>query len=431
MKLILACVLLVDAAVSLRVEAPAAPATAYLYDLQYVTNMSLQDGYEEQHLIAAVAGLVNRHNATFYVLFQEIDIFWRTQVSAPGQWLEHTTWVNLTSILDIVAQFKNVFRGVVLYDPNIWPTAMLASTASGSEDLLPICYRPDDPTSLYNQLVASGSKLPVLRSFVAAFNTSGTGSVKRNAYEWAINQYLSNTSTTPSDGRYLGYYLDYYWTTQPNVSDPYQKSTVLNHDYFIANRGFMFDLDVWGDEAPNDEPNQPLGSDLAAFRELLQAAYNQTAGNAMIHIGGFTPWAYKYVDAKHGGVPTEWQTAQLVSAYNAYVDADACCIANMANAAFWANFPLPDRFTQNPAPMKEQMIEEGLLYANGSVVGNRLYYMFYVGDYDSAAWLYSQFWSHWNDTARGSVPLGWGVDPELSLRFPTIFPFLYDFVDGE
>jgi hypothetical protein len=76
--------------------------------------------------------------------------------------------------------------------------------------------------------------------------------------------------------------------------------------------------------------------------------------------------------------------------------------------------------------MKEQMIQEGLLYANGSVVGNRLYYMFYVGDYDSAAWLYSQFWSHWNDTARGSVPLGWGVDPELSLRFPTIFPFLYD-----
>lgn len=64
----------------------------------------------------------------------------------------------------------------------------------------------------------------------------------------------------------------------------------------------------------------------------------------MIHIGGFTPWRFKYVDSKHGGVETEWQTSKLTTAYNAYVDADACCIQDFANSAFLSHYPLKDKF---------------------------------------------------------------------------------------
>lgn len=53
--------------------------------------------------------------------------------------------------------------------------------------------------------------------------------------------------------------------------------------------------------------------------------------------------AFKYVDQKHGGVPTEWQTIKITTAYNAYVDADACCVQAMANAAFFQHFPLQSR----------------------------------------------------------------------------------------
>lgn len=52
-------------------------------------------------------------------------------------------------------------------------------------------------------------------------------------------------------------------------------------------------------------------------------------------------------------------------------------------------------------------------------------FSFYVGDYDSASWLYNEFDAKWNDTARGTVPLGWAVDPNLSARFPPIFDLIF------
>ncbi len=58
--------------------------------------------------------------------------------------------------------------------------------------------------------------------------------------------------------------------------------------------------------------------------------------------------------------------------------------------------------------------------AQGQVVP-RTYMMFYVGDYDSASWLYNMLKQNWDDPARGTVPLGWAVDPNLSVRFPLIF----------
>lgn len=68
--------------------------------------------------------------------------------------------------------------------------------------------------------------------------------------------------------------VDYYWTkvaAQKNL--PYDVNTVSNHDYFIAHRGFFWDLDVWTDEAPNDDPHQPIGigviSGLTVFQELI------------------------------------------------------------------------------------------------------------------------------------------------------------------
>jgi hypothetical protein len=52
----------------------------------------------------------------------------------------------------------------------------------------------------------------------------------------------------------------------------------------------------------------------------------------MVHLGGFTPWHFKYTNegscgdaCKHGGVETEWETAKVTSSFNVFVDADACC----------------------------------------------------------------------------------------------------------
>jgi hypothetical protein len=50
---------------------------------------------------------------------------------------------------------------------------------------------------------------------------------------------------------------------------------------------------------------------------------------------------------------------------------------------------------------------------------------FYVGDYDSAAWVFNELPSKWADSNRGSVPLGWAINPTLSIRFPPMFDIMY------
>ena len=162
-------------------------------------------------------------------------------------------------------------------------------------------------------------------------------------------------------------------------TDFYDKQTAPNTDYIVARGGFVFDLSCWADEAPVDEPDQPLGSDLAALRYLLSAANTALNASRMIHVAGFTPWAFKYVDSRHGGVPTEWESSELFSAFNAFVDGDACCIGVMANAAFFQHFPLPARLVQAPPPTQAGLVDAGLLLPNGTVP-SRLYYIFYAGE---------------------------------------------------
>ena len=70
---------------------------------------------------------------------------------------------------------------------------------------------------------------------------------------------------------------------------------VANHDYFVSQRAFFFDLSVWADEAPVDDPAQTLGQDKAELVAIFEACYAATQapgyqGPQMLHIGGFTPW---------------------------------------------------------------------------------------------------------------------------------------------
>jgi hypothetical protein len=74
-------------------------------------------------------------------------------------------------------------------------------------------------------------------------------------------------------------------------------------------------------------------------------------------------------------------------------------------------------YPQNPGPTNESLKQSGYVDSSGNVVP-RHYYMFYVGDYDSASWFYNSFapGGLWDDPARGKVPLGWAIDPNLMAR---------------
>ena len=142
----------------------------------------------------------------------------------------------------------------------------------------------------------------------------------------------------------------------------------------------------------------------------------------MIHIGGFTPWAYKYTKdhpgagGRHGGVETEWKYARTASAYNAYMDADAIGFGAMANASFYMHFPLRKSYPQ-PWVTREQLVKRGYLTRDGKVaVDGREFIIFYVGDWDAASWVYQCMPGFWDSPARGRIPLMWCVSPVLDRR---------------
>ena len=170
---------------SVHTRAVEAPSSVYLYDLRYTAQLDRQDAFEHMHLVAATSGLVNREQAVLYSLLVDADTQWMTYLTSGGQWLNKTLFITIDNITALVETFQKSLNGVVLYDPSVYATSNLASTASGVYGLLPICYRPQDPSSLYNTLVRSGPKLQVVLDLVGMFNGSLTGSAKCDAYLWA------------------------------------------------------------------------------------------------------------------------------------------------------------------------------------------------------------------------------------------------------
>jgi hypothetical protein len=256
------------------------------------------------------------------------------------------------------------------------------------------------------------------------FTGNITGSAKADAYIWAAAHFLD---TKLADATYLGYYVDKWWSQAPQTPSALFESLAVNQDWIIKNRGFVFDLSPWDDEAPNDDPRQPLGADYNALITVLRKAYQQHNGTKFSTVSGFVPWLFKYVDAKHGGVPSEWRMTHVMSAFNIVIDADACCVDNFANAAFYSHYALTQdgqRFVQNPLPSREQLIQNGFLNEQ-NIVSQKTYILYYGGDYDSAAWFANLFKNLWDDPKRGSVPVAWAVNPNLYDRFPLLHSYLY------
>lgn len=367
---------------------------------------------------SALQGLVNRKSPRLYLLLvgedAKYDRFWLDRLRST--WLKGEPQLQTTDLMTVIEKHKSVVKGLAVWDERIPATSNVAATLAGVENLLPVRHDPS-PGSLHTRL---SRMFPEKRRLIRPdgsplFDGSVTGSPKTDAYRWAADQLLQPGKANP---RLIGYYPDAAWLKTPR-DVPWERTLLSNRDYFIARKAFFLDVSPWLDEAPNDDPTQRPGTDGHMLREILGRCVG-LAGGKFIHVGGFTPWDQKYTaftGQKHGDVETEWHFAEVLSCFNAYMDADAAGLHAMANASFFAHERIPRRTTQK-RPTEADLVQKGFLDSGGKPVPKR-YIAIYAGDYDSAAWLYQSLPDKWTDPARGRVPLGWAFNPIHEGRFPT------------
>jgi hypothetical protein len=412
------------------------------YDMTAVLGLDLEDPsarrrlWDETQLVAALQGLANRAEARLYLRYNaEPDDFWWAQMTKEGGWLAGRAVEQVPDLETLLARLADCYKGVVLWDERVPATSNLASTLAGCEDLLPVRYDPAEG-SLYSRLVLGGPRLPVVERLMAedggplftgqgtlpGTDLASTGSAKCDAYLWLVERVMRSGLADPFC---MGYYIDAAWLGCWHAGSP-ALHTLTNHDYVIAHRGLLFDLGPWDDEAPVDDPGQRPGEDARTLRAVLRSAYDRFGGDGTIHVAGFVPWAYKYTNystgrwsagSRHEPVPAEWRYAEILSCFNAYMDADAIGYSAMANASFYQHYPLAETYPQpdpgDPANLKRL----GVMDESGQLLPRR-YFAHYVGDYDSAAWMYWMVPHIWTDPARGSEPLSWAFNPNLCERFP-------------
>ena len=381
--------------------------------------------WEAMHLVSTLQGIVNRDGPHLYIDYvvngdQDVDRFWWDRCIGEGKWLPDCELTRLSDPVKAVEAFKDRIQGMVVYDPQIASTSNVASTVAGVEDLIAVRYDPSTG-SLYSRLVKAG--IPVKVWLVGEDGSSRFHS-KLEPYRWAVDQYLT---TGKCSGGYAAYYIDQFWLgcAGKAVLNHHQLS---NHDFFVSQKAFFFDLSPWGDEAATDTPSETAGADLAMLQEILGELNRVNGGQRICHIGGFAPWAYKYTNAagvggKHNPVLTEWEFVRVISAYNAFMDADALSYGAMANASFWQHYPLQSSYPQSWTT-RDALKAKGWIGADGKVDTSRKYVLFYVGDYDSSAWLYQMMPSLWEDKTRGSLPLMWCIDPTIARRAPMVMDYL-------
>ena len=430
------------------------------YTLYRISSGALKKSYSDAmcnddyaRLFHSLQGLINReygmdskHTSVIYTYLQgTADGTWLNYISTTDSILRQTTTggqdglthVEITNWTTLYSTFKEVIKscGIVLWDGNVPATANVAATICGVDGYLPVLAN----SPLHQTLVNDG--VPVKLSLVGMFkdgkrgtnitgtSVASTGSAKNDAYLWALEKYGSRCSST-----YVAYMIDgaatlkgytaYPNHTSANLMSMERWKQLYNHDYLIARRAFFFDLSPFAGEAATDDPAQvngqaPMGTDVATLKKILQRRYDR-AGGAFGQLIGFPPWWGKYSkDFNLGSQPAtylEWLFTETITCYNMAKEADAAGMTAMTNGSVYYKYvPKKAKYTNNTTPLENLTFNK-----------NTFYYTIYVGDYDSSAWLKTLIPGYFGDAKRGTLPLMWSINPNLSYRVPMVFDYMYE-----
>ncbi len=368
----------------------------YLYTLA-------QDGtpasYDEAMAAASLQGIINRESPELYLLSRKNarPQFWLDILTKDRRWLEGRNRRSLTNLSDLVKLAGSRLKGAVIWDPAVPASANVATTAAGVEGA--VVLSPE-----FADRYLADWRLPVLHDLRGRFTGKETGSKKNDAYRWAVRQYLGKGSCSP----HLLCLFEDAFSTRAHGDIGY----VLTRDWAVRNRAFVFDLSPWGDERPQDDPGQRLGLDLETYRMILAETLRYSAGQQMTELTGFFAFS-KYSNvpghqSAHEPVPTEWETVWLISPYNCYQNTISSSCFNQSLHSQAPRQPLKQRRSAKRVPLE-----------------NKSYFCILMADYDSATPLYEFLPNHWHNPQRGTIPLAWGINPNLLETYPDLIAYFY------
>lgn len=412
------------------------PAEIYLIqNIKGINGFTSNEDYNDiVRLYTTLQGRLNKNAKEngFYVyqMFDSTDKFWLDYISGDGKMLEGGERISLDSWNALWNAFGNyiIDAGMVVWDPNVPATANVASTICSVDGYLPVRY-DDSEDSLYTWLRNHGVSIEVdlYGVFTGKKGTKiwdtdidSTGSIKCDPYLWALEKYGDRVNP-----EMVAYTLD--GASQVASNPIYQKAAVAttpdsnqlySHDYYIYHECFFVDLTCKSDEAPCDDPNQPLGSDAKTLGTIL--GYFQNRNNGKFgKLMGFPPWYMKYTVFNNWGtsgeVALEWAFVAFITGYDFIKEADAWNPSWMTNASVYCQYEMTtEKFENNEVTVEEEFDE------------NVRYFTMYIGDYDSSAWLKLMVPDCFESNQRGQIPMMWAFNPNLSDRVPMIFDYIYE-----
>lgn len=393
-----------------------AEAPIYVYTLQQ--RPGTVNAFDEAVAVTSIQGIVNRNSPKLYVLAHaespQFPQYWLDKLSRDGRWLVGRSQIPINSFEALVDFAKdNGVRGSVVWDENVPATLNVALTAAGVENLA--VFSPSyfasysDRISTYRDLRGQFTGTSDVNYSGIQFSTSH--SAKNDAYRWAIHLYLDTGWTSAL----CAFRSNDAWYDRPHGILTYATTC----DLAVKNRSFVYDLSPWGDEAPNDEPSAPVGTDLETHKMILQGLRNLAGQDELPEIVGWFDYQkytkYGNPAGLHDDFLTEQEETWLISQYGCYGNG----VPNGAyNQSFHCHAP------------REQLSQKSAIRAaeaqNADYNSSKIYICVLMGDYDSSGWLYTMLPTYWEDAGRGTCPLTWAINPNLVENYPDIVQYCYD-----
>jgi len=370
-----------------------------LYTYTLSEKNSPAETYDEAAAVASIQGIINKDGPYLYILssMQNTPEYWLNIFTNKNEWLSQKNITVISDLDSLVKLAGGKLKGAVIWDPKVPASFNVATTIAGIENA--VILSPELEKKYLKKW-----KTKIIEDLRGRFDGSITGSKKNDAYRWAIDKYLKN-------GKCSSHLLCLY-EDSATARGKGDTGYVITRDWAVKNRAFVFDLSVWADEMPKDDPKQKLGTDLVTYKMILDAVSKQADGNHMTELAGFFSfWKYSNISgypSKHDPVPTEWETVFLISPYNVYQNTVAGSCYNQS-----LHSQMPFKRLIQKRPVAKTKLEK------------KIYICILMADYDSTTPLYEFLPKFWDDKNRGKIPLLWGINPNLLETYPDIITHYY------